>query len=88
MIRLQYHVDDTVERTTSDITALEETEEDITIPNPHHSGQSILIVRRAIKITSKSTGSDKVKPKSKGKPGRTRRPHKVKYGFEVPITVK
>ena len=88
MIRLQHHVDDVVEEATPDITDSEETEVDVTIRNPHRHGQSILIVRRAIKNTSKSTGSGKVRQKSKGKLGRTCRPHKVKYGFEVQATVK
>ena len=61
---------------------------DITVPNPSNSGQSVPIISRRSKREPKHDDKGHHLPKSKGKPGRTRRQVDTKYGIRIPQNVK
>ena len=56
--------------------------------NPSNSGQCIPLINRRAKLEPKNDDKGQHIPKSKGKPGRTRRKVEVKYGIRIPNTVE
>ena len=61
---------------------------DVEMTNPLNSGQSIPLINRRAKVEPKNDDKGQFIPKSKSKPGRTRRKVDVKYGIRIPNTVK
>ena len=54
--------------------------------NPKNKNHKIkLVINRRVPTNSNKSGP--TKPKSKGKPGQTRRPQAIKYGIKVPNSV-